>query len=137
MLNADKLYRAALDSLKKECETENIRLIDTEEVARKMTVKLAVVVMEEVQRIIEELTKQYTMVSIPYRHIMLKGPECLGNHGAKLTVCQTCGSQKMCMTVTEWRLHADRSEQATTQGGEGGDLQGQEGEVLDPVRGRP
>ena len=138
MLDADKLYRAAHAALKKECETENIRLINIEEVARRMTTKLAIVGMEEVQKIVQELTKNYTTVSIPYKHLMLKGPECLGNHGAGLTVCVTCNSRELCMAVTDWRLRdASSSEPATTQDGEGGDLQGQEGEVFDPVRERP
>lgn len=136
MLDADKIYRAIVGALKKHCETPSIRHIDTEAVARKMLVDLGVLVFEEVQRITAELTKQYTVVSMPYKHYMLQGPECLGDHNRE-PECASCSSRKLCDVLSEGRRDAASGEQTTTQEREGGDLQGQEREILDPVRGRP
>jgi hypothetical protein len=141
MVDADKIYAVIVKSLKKHCETPSIRLIDIKAVAQSMLLDVSMLVLEEVQRVVEELTKNYTVISIPYKHIMLKGPECLGDHPNQIgdMVCDVCSSRVLCMTVSEWRRIQDAtsSEQTTTQDGKGGDLQGQEGEILDPVRGRP
>ena len=62
---------------------------------------LAMVAVEESMRVLENISRGHTLLSMSHKHYMIKAPECLGDRERE-EKCESCTSRRLCDVVVEW-----------------------------------
>ena len=94
---ADAIERVLKDHIRSD---GMIDLRDMGERTRLIT-RLVMVAMEESMRVLENISRPHSLLSMSHKHFMIKGPECLGDKERE-EKCEACPSRRLCDVLSEW-----------------------------------